>query len=149
MWLCRRTKAETLADCILADGWIRPPCKVGDTVYKIRKFCESNTRYKEFYRPTKEFKEPCPYFKEQAWAEDCDRCKAVSDFDEGCYCSLNVKIFCDTCKERIAIQREKFTFSMMNSIFNTPMFNTNTDVEDIYFLTKEEAEKYWVDFLSN
>ena len=26
---------EKLADYILADGWIRPPCKVGDTVYRI------------------------------------------------------------------------------------------------------------------
>ena len=25
----------TLADNILADGWIRPPCKVGDTVWLI------------------------------------------------------------------------------------------------------------------
>jgi hypothetical protein len=24
-----------LADCILEDGWIKPPCKVGDTVYYI------------------------------------------------------------------------------------------------------------------
>lgn len=23
------------ADSLLADGWIRPPCKVGDTVYRI------------------------------------------------------------------------------------------------------------------
>ena len=27
--------AEKIADHILADGWIRPPCKVGDTVYCI------------------------------------------------------------------------------------------------------------------
>lgn len=26
---------KTLVDNILADGWIRPPCKVGDTVYKV------------------------------------------------------------------------------------------------------------------
>lgn len=25
--------ADKIADHILADGWIRPPCKVGDTVY--------------------------------------------------------------------------------------------------------------------
>ena len=29
------TLAENLADDILADGWIRPPCKVGDKVYRI------------------------------------------------------------------------------------------------------------------
>lgn len=27
--------AESRADHLLADGWIRPPCKVGDTVYKV------------------------------------------------------------------------------------------------------------------
>lgn len=27
--------SERLADLILADGWIRLPCKVGDTVYRI------------------------------------------------------------------------------------------------------------------
>ena len=26
--------AEFIADYILADGWIRPPCKVGDVVYQ-------------------------------------------------------------------------------------------------------------------
>ena len=26
---------KTVADCILADGWIRPPCKVGDVVWLI------------------------------------------------------------------------------------------------------------------
>lgn len=29
--------AEVIADAILADGWIKPPCKVGDTVYEF--FC--------------------------------------------------------------------------------------------------------------
>jgi hypothetical protein len=30
-----RPKADSLVNSILADGWIRPPCKVGDTVYTI------------------------------------------------------------------------------------------------------------------
>ena len=28
-------KVGDLADAILADGWMRPPCKVGDVVYRI------------------------------------------------------------------------------------------------------------------
>ena len=28
-------ESEMLADYILSDGWIRPPCKVGDTVYRV------------------------------------------------------------------------------------------------------------------
>lgn len=27
--------AKTLVDNLIADGWIRPPCKVGDTVYRV------------------------------------------------------------------------------------------------------------------
>ena len=30
-----RSDAERIADHILADGWMRPPCKVGTTVYCI------------------------------------------------------------------------------------------------------------------
>ena len=30
-----KCKAMFLADSILEDGWIRPPCKVGDTLYEI------------------------------------------------------------------------------------------------------------------
>ena len=29
--------AEVIADELLADGWVRPPCKVGDTLYRIVK----------------------------------------------------------------------------------------------------------------
>lgn len=30
-----RQQAEHKAEYILADGWIRPPCKVGDIVYEV------------------------------------------------------------------------------------------------------------------
>ena len=136
-----RVNRSVIADKIIDDGWIKLPCKEGDTVYKIRKFCGANTGYKEFYRPSKEFEENCQYLEPQSWYDDCDRCKAVKDYDEGCYCDLNVKIFCDTCKDRIAIQKDKFILSMSHSVFNTPMFDENTKLEDTYFLTKEEAEQ--------
>lgn len=138
---CDIERNMLFADHLLRNGVIVPPCKVGDTVYKIRKFCEKNTGFKEFYRPTKEFEEDCPYLEPQAWYDDCDICKAVKDYDEASYCTLDLKILCDTCKSRLAIQKDKFQWSMMNRVFNTPMFNTNTDLEDTYFLTKEEAEK--------
>lgn len=28
-----KAEADYIADCLLDDGWVRPPCKVGDTVY--------------------------------------------------------------------------------------------------------------------
>ena len=122
-------------------NFVELPCKVGDTVYKIVKFCEKNTGRKEFYRPSIEFEEDCPYLDPQSWVDDCDRCKAVEDYDEGCYCTLNLKIFCDTCKSRLAIQKEKFAYGMMTQVFNTCMFDKNTSDEDILYLTKEEAEQ--------
>lgn len=32
---CARHWAEVIADCLIANGGILPPCKVGDTVYQI------------------------------------------------------------------------------------------------------------------
>ena len=122
-------------------NFVELPCKVGDTVYKIVKFCEKNTGLIEFYRPSIEFEEDCPYLEPQSWYDDCDRCTAVEDYDESCYCTLNLKIFCDTCKSRLAIQKEKFTYGMMTRVFNTCMFDKNTSDEDILYLTREEAEQ--------
>lgn len=34
-WNTNDCGAARLADIVLSDGWIRPPCKVGDTVYCI------------------------------------------------------------------------------------------------------------------
>lgn len=118
------------------------PCKEGDTVYKIVKFCEANDGYKEFYRPSVEFKDDCEYLEPQYWADDCERCNAqIEDDDkEPWYCSLNLDILCEKCKERFAIQKDKFTFSKVRQVFNTPMFNENTSLEDIYYLSFEEAD---------
>ena len=32
---CARHWAELIDDAIITDGWMRPPCKVGDTVYCV------------------------------------------------------------------------------------------------------------------
>lgn len=32
---CARWFIAKLADAVIADGWVRPPCKVGDTVYFV------------------------------------------------------------------------------------------------------------------
>ena len=29
------TETRYIAECLLNDGWMRPPCKVGDKIYKI------------------------------------------------------------------------------------------------------------------
>lgn len=33
-----RCQIEAIADCLLADGWIRPPCKVGDVCYPLPRY---------------------------------------------------------------------------------------------------------------
>lgn len=42
---CDEQKAETLADHLLANGVIVPPCKVGDTVFAKQKWDEFVTEY--------------------------------------------------------------------------------------------------------
>lgn len=37
--------AEQIADTILADGWIRPPCKIGDTVYVVKHYFSYTQEY--------------------------------------------------------------------------------------------------------
>ena len=42
--------AEEIADYLLADGWIRPPCKVGDKVYKVwYTKCHNSEEYPDSY----------------------------------------------------------------------------------------------------
>lgn len=134
---------EDIADYLLANGVIVLPCREGDTIYKISKFCEANTGYKEFYRPTKEFEDDCKYYEPQHWADDCEECFApiMNDDYEPYYCSLNLDIYCEKCKERFAIQKDVFTLSKAHQVYNAPMFNSNTELRDTYFRTKEEAEK--------
>ena len=33
---------EVIADKLLADGWMRPPCKVGDKVFFVNEVCDKN-----------------------------------------------------------------------------------------------------------
>ena len=119
------------------------PCKEGDTVYKIVKFCGENTGCYEFYRPSVEFENDCEYFEPACYFDDYERCNAkIEDDDkEPWYCSLHLDILCEKCKERFAIQKDKFTISMVRQVFNTPMFNENTSLEGTYYLSFEEAEE--------
>lgn len=118
------------------------PCKEGDTIYRIVKFCGENIGYKEFYRPTIEFEDDCEYFEPACYAEDCEWCNAeiIDDDKERWYCSHNLDILCEKCKERFAIQKDIFTFSKVRQIYNTPMYNENISLEDTYYLSFEEAE---------
>ena len=122
----------------------RLPCKEGTPIYYIRKDCDENWGYKEKFRPTKEFKEDCEHFESQYW-ESPEYCKYFDKINDGYrdyeYCSLDLKIICDKCKDRLTIHKDYFTLSMINKVYNTPQFNPNTKLKDTYFLTVEEAEE--------
>jgi hypothetical protein len=65
---CRSCNARSLADHLLADGWIRPPCKVGDKLYCIIPKCNAPYNYCPYnggYGTARCDKEPCKaYIKE-------------------------------------------------------------------------------------
>lgn len=73
---------EEVADYLLANGVIVPPCKVGDTVYLIDKECLD-----------------CPHFRDGGYSDWCecvlDDSKAMfeTDFDKDCVYSINETTF--------------------------------------------------------
>ena len=120
----------------------RLPCKEGTPIYYIRKDCDANAGHREEFRPTKEFKEDCEHFEDQYWesAEYCKYFDGVNDDYRGYeFCSFDLKIICDKCKDRLTIYKDYFKLSMINRIYNTPQFDQNTELKDTYFLTIEEA----------
>ena len=131
---------EYVANKLINNHVIVLPCDEGDTIYHIVKCCGTNTGYKEFYRPNKEFDKQCKFLDPQSWYDDSDSCKAAEDRDEGDYCNLYLKIFCDECKERLVWKRDKFTLSKRTNIYGTPMFDETTSIEDTYYLTQEDVE---------
>lgn len=69
--------AKTLVDSIIADGWIRPPCKVGDTVFVIEKNCLK-----------------CSHFKDAGYSDWCecglDDNKLMFEVDFDCDCHYEI-----------------------------------------------------------
>lgn len=58
----RYDEVDALAERILADGWIRQPCKVGDTVYIIAK-----SRFTEQYKVLEKIVLEMAYKHEKWW----------------------------------------------------------------------------------
>ena len=62
---------ERYADYLIANNVIILPCRKGDPIYQIKKFCDVNVGNYEFYRPTKEFDKPCQYFEDTYDGSNC------------------------------------------------------------------------------
>ena len=111
-WNTNDCGAARMADHILSDGWIRPPCKVGDTVYVIDLFD---------YEPCKksgECGDVCPYLH--------------AEYGVGYECS---KTKCgEKPYECVVIKPQK-----INDI--QQVFDFYDRIGRVVFLTPEEAEK--------
>lgn len=78
----RKQAAEIIADHLLANGVIVPPCKVGDTVYEINKMCLG-----------------CIHFTDSGYSDWCectlddDKLMFECDFDKECIYEIIPKNF--------------------------------------------------------
>lgn len=135
---------DCILDALIARGVTVEPCKEGDTIYRIYKACEPNDGLRPEFAPDKVFVYKCPYLEEAQYCGDCDECRAVKenpklDSDDAYYCTINVTVFHPLCKERLVIRKDKFSVGQKHNVYKTPMFNENTLVEDMVFLTYEDA----------
>lgn len=93
---------KTLVDSMLADGWIRLPCKVGDTVFAIEKVCLK-----------------CSHYKDTAYSDCCecglDDNKLMFEVDFDCDCDYQ-------------IIETKFEYSMIDK-FGKTVFITPEEAE--------------------
>lgn len=90
--------AENIADDLLADGWIRPPCKVGDKIYKV-------------------------------WYAECHNGSTFPDSFE-----------CDGCVDECDIKKVITEVNAPSLEFIISNFMGGFK-NDVYYLTREEAER--------
>lgn len=99
---CARNWAEVIADHLLKNGVIVPPCKVGDTVYSIEKMCLD-----------------CIHFTDGGYS---DYCECTLDDDKSMF-------ECDFDKQCVyQIYPKKFTYGMIE-YFGKTVFLTREEAE--------------------
>lgn len=115
--------AEVIADYLLDDGWMRPPCKVGDKMYKL---CSVNSRIK--------FGDMWDGITVKT---NCDRCgyRNCSCYDIGLRERQN-ESFIDVVEEK-TIHSLEFAIKIMPYV-GTIWFNTREDAEKA--LRKDEGK---------
>lgn len=114
----------------------RLPCKEGTLIYHIHKDCEA-IHWREEYKPSKEFDKNCIHYHPDFY--ECEEyCDCQDDYEH--YCSQNLEIYCDRCKERLTIHKDYFNLSKITQIYGTAQYKPTTKLEDTYFLTIEEAK---------
>ena len=121
------------------DGLIlKLPCPIGTTVYYIEKSCDCD-HYKDEFKVSEEFDTMCPHYHPDFW-EQVEYCDCQEDGKS--YCSLNLEMYCDRCKERLIIRKEPFELKHINRVYGIEEFDKNTSLRDVRFLTIEDAEDF-------
>ena len=118
---------------------IELPAMPGDTLYQIRKVCDTNDGRKEEYKPNIEFDTPCKYYEEASWRDEPDMCRIFHEDYDSDYPEFNFNIMCEECKKRFAVSKVPFQWSDMTSVVGTAMFDESTDPYDRRYLTENEA----------
>lgn len=98
------------------DGKTSPSRRYWATIKEVVSHDEAAQKYKQYYVD---------------WQEDGES-----------YCSLNLEMYCDRCKERLIIRKEPFELKHINRVYGTEQFDKNTSLRDIRFLTIEDAEDF-------
>lgn len=137
---CTNAQLDYVVENLVSQNVVPLPAKPGDTLYEICKVCDTNDGRKEEYKPNIEYTEPCKYFEPSSWYDDSDDCKAVDDYFERSHCNLNLKIFCEECKNRFAIQKTRFDWGDMTRVVGTAMYDDKTQPYFRKYLTEQAAE---------
>lgn len=136
---------ETIVDELIKSKVIILPAMPGDTLYEIRKVCDTNSGRKEEYKPNIEYNEPCKYFEPASWYDEPDECKirydsGQYDIDDIDYPDLNLNIVCNECKNRFCIQKTKFEWGDIDRVVGTAMYREDTEPWYRKYLTEEDAK---------
>lgn len=126
-WLAYKNKEQ--AEC--KGTLIELPCELGATIYCIEKKC------RDFFNDFEDNEDNwCEDYEPQGFYKE-ERCNLVNKD----YCSLNLEIYCEECKNRLKIEETKFCLELRDKIYGTDYYDKNWSLSNTYFLTKEEAEQ--------
>lgn len=117
---------------------LRLPCALGTPLYYIEKGCDCD-HYKDEFKVSGEFDKMCPHYHPNFY-EQVEYCDCQED-GEG-YCSLNLEMYCNRCKERLIIRKEPFELKHINRVYGTEQFDKNTALRDVRFLTSADADDF-------
>ena len=119
--------AEAIADLIITDGWIRPPCKVGDKVYWFKlndEFVEAEIERCYFSAKTENGKEYYVPFTSLGKTVFLTREEAEAKQKEGE--GGMVENTCNTCKANKVCDHNQYGFENCNNYISSDVVEIET-----------------------